>query len=161
MNDINLTLNRGWFVVHHILIFLFVLLFAERNHRTKEYGQRLLRNILLFQIVSEYLGPTLSHLICVLGIIYFKDFEALAGLRIVLNGLPLEFALLKDFLDFWVGFGCSVLGDMEQIKTDGTTVSIFPDEVKTEIKKLILEFNIYDGYVVEDHLDGVLTHDLS
>ena len=48
---------------------------------------------------------------------------------------------------------------MEQIEADGTTMSILPDEFESEVKQLVLKILIYYRYVIEDHFDGVFTHD--
>lgn len=159
MDDVNLTLDRGLFVILHILIFLLVLLVTESDHGTKEDSKRLLRNIFLFEVLSEDFSATLSHLILVFSVVDFKNFKTLARLGVVLDCLPFEFSLFQDFLDFGVCFGSSVFSNMEQIETDGATMSVLPDEFKAEVKQLVFEILIYDRNVIEDHFDGVFTHD--
>jgi hypothetical protein len=80
LNNVNLTLDGSLFVIHHVLIFLLVLLVAESDHRTKEDCKRLLRNIFFFEVIPEDFGATLSHLVFVFGIVDFKNFKALACL---------------------------------------------------------------------------------
>lgn len=48
---------------------------------------------------------------------------------------------------------------MEQIETDGATMSILPDEVESKVEQLVFEILIYHRNVIEDHFDGVFTHD--
>ena len=80
LNNVNLTLNRSLFVIHHILIFLLILLVAESNHRTKEDSKRLFCNIFFFEVIPEDFSATLSHLIFVFSIVDFKNFKTLACL---------------------------------------------------------------------------------
>ena len=93
LDDINLTLDRGLFVIDQVLIFLLILLVAESDHRTKEDSKRLLCNIFLFEVLSEDFSATLSHLVLVFSVVDFKDLKTLACLRVVLNGLPFELSL--------------------------------------------------------------------
>lgn len=80
LDNINLTLNRSLLVVHHILIFLLVLLVSKSDHGAEEDGKRLFCDVLFLQILSEDLSAALSHLVLVLSIVDFKNFKTLSSL---------------------------------------------------------------------------------